>query len=223
MQKFSIYFLLFIVYSSCSNSEYKPNTSSLGSSKEIKTTRRNEFVLAQEFYSGIHVIQSHPLSNKKIDTLSEHFDSLRIRVWDIAGLYRTTRLYELTFRKDKWQGEYFLLQPEEKYINGDSTMEYLKGPMPLFILKHYQVTPNNGWKYLMDSLRKLEIYTIPGKDEIPGMVVTWTDAGSTRIEIASMSNFRFYEYSDPHRFASAFPQANKVSTILQLLHDELLK
>jgi hypothetical protein len=115
------------------------------------------------------------------------------------------------------------MEAEYKYATGDSSLDYLHGPMPMEIKKMKKITPNSGWAKFVDSLMALSIMTLPDMYEIPGMKIPWTDAQGVMVQVSTKDHFRFYHYTEPFHFAPKFWQADKMARIQSLFYAEFLR
>jgi hypothetical protein len=210
--------------SSCSSDQNdKMKKGKSGIPKIVESKIDNDSSRAQVFYSRFYIQNKNINVRQKIDSIVYSFDSIQIKFWYLQGLHPSRNLFIVQNKNSKWAGFYYELEPEYKYVNGDSTREYLLGPMPMNVRKIKRVMPKNGWKKFIDSLFKLNIMTLPDMSQIPKMEITWTDSQSLIVEICTKDHFRFFHYAEPHRFEEKFWQADNMSRIQNLFYSELLE
>jgi hypothetical protein len=213
--------LLFLFYS-C---DTKQNTKQQ-ENKNILTNNTTDSIpesdlrRAQKFYDHILIKNSKQAKQINLNSINYHFDSLQIRLWNIAGLFPNNELYLITKTNSIWSGTYYDLQADKNYITGSGSGELLKGPLPLEIHKSKSIKPKLGWAKFIDSLISLNIMTLPDMSEVPNMKVEWTHSSNIIIEVSTKDNYRFYRYSSPNQFAARFWQARKVLGIESLFYTE---
>ena len=155
-----------------------------------------------------------------LDSIQSGYDTLQIRVWDIQGLFGHMQLYVIKNNGKKWTADYYSLELDSNYVNGNSSIKYEQGNEPFSIIEQKRIKPTMPWNRFIDSLVSFEIMTLPDMDSIKGMQVEWTDAGSIIIEVALRNCYRVYHYSDPWRFEE-FKEAQNMMGILSLISTEL--
>jgi hypothetical protein len=217
--------LVFLYLSSCEtkqSSERKLPSTSQGK-KTIDTLLNKDLTRAKEFYQHFIIQSSQHLDNEIIDTLNYQFDSLQIRLWLSGGLFYQRQLYIIKRQNASWTGIYYELKAENRYVTGDSTLDYLHGPIPFEVSKKKIVKPKMGWTKFVDTLISLNIKTLPDMNEVPSMKTTRTDSRSGSIEFSSKGDFRFYSYFDSHMLADRFWQARNFEEISYLFYNQLLR
>lgn len=221
----SFIFFLFLFASSCDTNQSvdKKQNSPLPIFKSSDTIIETDLSRATEYYKSFYISRNWPIGQEKIDSLVSSFDSLQIRLWELGGLYPSSKLYIITKKNSKWSGFCYQMEAENKYATGDSSVKYLKGPMQLEVKNAKRIFPKSGWVKFVDSLLNLNIMTLPDMAEIEGMKIPWTDANGTIVEVATNENFRFYSYSEPLHFADSFWQARKMAKIQSLFFTEFQK
>jgi hypothetical protein len=92
-----------------------------------------ELSKARIFYE-LFTVQNPKKSNPvKIDTLITKFDSLQVRLWIIGGLDGYRRLYQINLASENTAGYCIQMQPDSNYSQGIGSLEFLRGPVPLYI------------------------------------------------------------------------------------------
>jgi hypothetical protein len=215
----------FLFASSCNTNQSvdKKQNSLLPITKPSDTIIETDLSRATEYYKSFYISKNWPMGQEKIDSLVSSYDSLQIRLWELGGLYPNSKLYIITKKNSIWNGFYYEMEAENKYATGDSSVKYLKGPIPLEVKNVKRIFPKSGWVKFIDSLLTLNIITLPDMDEIAGMKIPWTDANGTIVEVATKDNFRFYSYSEPLHFADSFWQARKMANIQSLFYTAFQK
>ncbi|MBN8686675.1 MAG: hypothetical protein J0M10_06645 [Chitinophagales bacterium] len=159
----------------------------------------------------------YKIAKLHLDTIQNGFDSIQLRIWILGGLFGNVDLYILKNVKSKWTAQNYKLFLDSNIVNGKDQNKYTNGSEPFQIVKHRLLKPIIPWSIFIDSLSKLQIMTLPDMDEITGMKINSTDAGSIVVEVATRQFYRNYHYSDPVEFAERYTEAKNINYIVSLI------
>lgn len=95
------------------------------------------------------------------------------------------------------------------------------GPDSATLLKRTvdSLVPKHGWHHFVDSLQRLEVFTLPDQSQLPNMPYTY-NSSAIHFEIATDSTYRYYFYTVPKAYSDSVLEAAKVEHILAFLQRE---
>jgi hypothetical protein len=129
-------------------------------------------------------------------------ESLEVRIWIGFGL---SPLQGYSLRKDgsRWAGHYVIDSPQE--TNSVTVRD---------------ITPKNGWDKLWNRLVELDLLTLPDSSTLRGEEMILDGVGYV-VEINRDGRYRTYMYGNPKH--QKWPEAKKIISIIETLHDEFAK
>jgi len=125
--------------------------------------------------------------------------SLEVRVWIGFGL---SPLQGYSLRRDgsRWTGRHIM----ESFQQTNS-------------VRVQEITPKSGWDRLWTRLVQLDLLTLPNSSTLHGEDMV-RDGVSYVVEINRDGRYRTYQYGNPQE--QKWPEAKKIISIVQTLHDE---
>lgn len=144
-----------------------------------------------------------------LEDLENGFNEQQVRIW-FTFSSPIENLLILSKTAAGWSGSYEQLNFQYDADNGD-----------LISIKRASraVTPRSGWKFLADSLYKLEIYNLPDMSQIPGYELE-RDGHWITVEYADCKSYRIYRYQSPWGYEKQFWQAAMVTQISRLAKEQ---
>ena len=129
-------------------------------------------------------------------------ESLEVRAWIGFGL---SPLQGYSLRQDgsRWTGRYII----ESFQQTNSVTAR-------------DITPKSGWERFWNRLGQLNLLTLPDSSTLRGEEMVM-DGVSYVVEINRDGRYRTYEYGNPQE--QKWPEAKKIISIVQMLHDESTK
>lgn len=147
----------------------------------------------------------------KIEALQSGYDSIQIRIWYDYSLSNLQKLLIIKRSNSKWTAMSYRLNVKWDYLNlTDSIVSY----------DFETLSPNRGWNSFINDIFSLQIQTLPDMNHIPELFDGWCDGVTYSVEIANMSNYRFYSYHLPEEFQDKFWQAKNMVSILNLIKND---
>lgn len=141
-----------------------------------------------------------------IDSLTNGFDSLRIRFWFFAGMNSKKQVLDISCRNNKWTG-YFIDQTDEEAKDIKNRAE------------RKNVTPHSSWEEYIKSIVTSRVLSLPDEEAIEGWGVGGGDLGLICIEIGTSNFYRFYSYVDYEEHVK-LPQFAQLLKIVQRTEKE---
>jgi hypothetical protein len=163
----------------------------------------------------------YKITKLRLDTIQNGYDSFQVRIWILGGLFGNVDLYILKNARTKWTAQNYKLVRDSNIVNGKDQNKYTNGSEPFQIVKHRILKPIIPWRKLIDSLSKLQLMTLPDMNEISGMKINSTDAGSIVVEVATRQFYRNYHYSDAIDFAERYTETKNINEIVSLIQTTL--
>jgi hypothetical protein len=78
--------------------------------------------------------------------------------------------------------------------------------------------PKVGWKYFIDSLNNMGLFSLPDCDDVPGYLSDMsTDELSYDVELASNKAYRIYSYYEPMERSIKFRQAKQLMEVVAFI------
>ena len=167
---------------------------------------------AAEFQRDIPKATWEPIFFKSIDRLATKAgwkplreaplpsDSLEVRVWIGFGL-SPLQGYSLSKDRSRWSGRHIM----ESFQRTNSVTVR-------------EITPRNAWDTLWTRLVQLDLLTLPDCSTLHGEEKV-LDGVSYVVEINRDGRYRTYQYGNPQ--SQKWPEAKRIISIIQTLHDEL--
>jgi hypothetical protein len=154
-------------------------------------------------------------SSLNIRSLQDGADDWQVRLWIAHGIddqKDSSQLIVVNKINDRLTGTLYT------YVTGThNALDTLS--MPATTGRFAALFPKSGWKLFMDSLKKLEIASLPDYTRVKGYFLS-TDSYGVTIELATKNTYRIYEYPDYERHVEKIPEAGKILKILKLIEDE---
>jgi hypothetical protein len=165
-----------------------------------------EYIVAAE-----KAMREEVQSKVGIKPIEEGFEGLQIRIYNFSAFGNDDRMVVLTNSNSKWSARLVSFATTFNGM-GDSVSVSIKSDV-----KRDQ--PHSSWDKLLDSLTRLDIYTLPDSDSLKNYNVP-TDGGAIDIEYIKAKDFRSYSYSAPRDNYKQIAEARKVVHILNLIENE---
>jgi uncharacterized protein YdhG (YjbR/CyaY superfamily) len=153
-------------------------------------------------------------SSLNIQPLQNGVQEWQIRLWVAHGVYDykdSTQLIVFKEEEGKNSGILYTYVTRDKQQSEASYVGTIGNFVSLF--------PKSGWNSFIDSLKKLEIFTLPDYTGLNDYFLA-NDAYGVTFETATKKTYRIYEYPDYEQHVDKIVEARKVSKILKLIEDE---
>jgi hypothetical protein len=147
-------------------------------------------------------------------------DSLIFRVWitnPIGKRGQPHGLIEIKNDSSKWTANLYAMYVDFNANNLSET---------IVKFEKMEITPKrNDWNFIVNSLYRLKFDILPTDEFIPNYYKDNSgysnNSPTFSFEYATKNQYRFYQYNNAERKSNEFWQAKNVSTILDLLDEEL--
>lgn len=145
-----------------------------------------------------------------LSSLETGFDSLQIRLWYSYGRNDSAQLIIIKNTNRKWYGELYSLV----YRSTEDGSRLASIPN-----SRRSIEPISGWKYFIDKLLQLQIYSLPDEGKIKNYP-DWTEPSTIIVEMATLKKYRIYMYNEPASAQKKIWQAKNMEMILELIDHE---
>jgi hypothetical protein len=156
-----------------------------------------------------------------VENVSNGYDSLFIRIWYMPPM-APLEIPIVTIKRanGKWAGSVCkimmkLVQDTSRTATRDDVV------ISPFKIKSKAVTPKSGWRNLIRKMEELKLFILPTMKQIPGLQDGVLDGDTFVVEIATVDEYRSYQYHVPEHFADRYWQAESMVSILDLIDVEL--
>lgn len=149
-----------------------------------------------------------------MEPIENGYSGLQVRFWIGHGYVDdpkySPQLIVIKKNADKITGELYTYQL--KYNDaGDSAVAIEK--------RMEALNPASGWENFIDRIIKLDIFTLPDYEKIPGYYVS-ADSYGVVVEIAKPTKYRIYYLTDYIERKDEFKEAARMFEIMQLVEQE---
>lgn len=193
---------LFLLITSCNNDCGKPGLSHNSNAQEFAK------IIPKPRNGGINysykMIQEYT-KQAKLDTIENGFDSLFIRVWYHSS--DTVRVLDLKNKDGGWKGKI------HKIISNET-----RDSIKVLDIMSEECIPKSGWDLFMKKIFLLEILTLSDFSELP-IYNTPMDGLFLDVEISSITKYRMYTYSIPHK-TGEIKEARNIEQIMKVIENE---
>lgn len=219
-KKIILFALIVTICSRCYQKEHREHDQQ---NAELIRQLNTSDTFVREFFSDKTIKISLQDAEKKcgLDSLSNGFDSVQIRIW-YGCVLGQNRLIILSLTSDEWKAEVreLTFHNSEQYYSKEDKFWTTK--LDSISQKIKYAKPKSGWNSLITVLFNLEILTLPDLEKIDGLVEkeSATDGCGVSMEIATKNIYRQYGYTNPDFYILQHRQAKNMIHILQLLNSE---
>jgi hypothetical protein len=158
-----------------------------------------------------------------LDSLSNGFDSIKIRIWYGCALEGQERFIILSLTSGTWQAE--IIEPTYHYSDN---FRYKVGKcwvdrLDSISKKVSYVNPKSGWENIITKLFALHILSLPNFENIQDYKdkqLEFMDGCGVTVQIATKRIHRIYNYGNPDVFVNKYQEAKNIIDIARLLNIE---
>lgn len=142
----------------------------------------------------------------ELDSLTNGFDSLKIRLWFFAGMTSEIQVLDISYLNNNWEAVLINQLNKPHY---DSKTK----------IRSETVSPQSSWANYVNQILKRRIIDLPNEDSIEGWESGGGDIGIICVEVAGVNFYRFYSYLDYPKPVE-LSQYVSFSEIIRITEDE---
>jgi hypothetical protein len=208
MKNIYVILLLLPMFSLCCKTKPKGDTLLQENTvkRDIPLTKKGR----PDFFYKLNTYQASIL---KLDSLEIGYDSLQIRIWCNYGLLDVRNVIVIKRNNELWNAELLTV------IFDENDSSYMRKPI---LKERINKIPTSGWSSFINKLVELNVTQLPDQSKVSGYKdILGADGVTYNVEVATMSQYRFYSYWQPNIYKGKYKEAKNIDQILELIEKEL--